>query len=120
MKTLSACALLWFSLLPPFAAAQQPATPDNPPAASVAGTTWAGADSDGDYYQYFFLANGTLNYTSPTGFWKNGTWKQDGNVIYMETNNKYSEYQGAIWGTHMEGKAWNVKGRTWTWVAEKK
>ncbi len=84
---------------------------------NVSGTTWVGTDSDGDYYEYSFQADGALHYKSPSGFWMNGTWKQDGDSIYMETNNKYSEYQGRITGTHIEGNAWNIKGRKWTWVA---
>jgi len=88
-------------------------------AVSVSGTTWVGADSDGDYYEYTFQADGALHYKSPSGFWKNGNWKQDGDSIYFETNNKYSEYQGHISGTHMEGHAWNVKDRKWTWAADK-
>lgn len=88
--------------------------------ASVAGTTWVGTDSDGDYYEYHFQTNGALHYKSPTGFWKNGTWRQEGNEIYMETNNRYTERQGIISGNRMEGKAWNKEGRRWTWVAEKK
>ncbi|MGO9316968.1 MAG: hypothetical protein ACLPXT_02885 [Terracidiphilus sp.] len=85
---------------------------------NVSGTTWVGTDSDGDYYEYTFQADGALHYKSPSGFWTNGTWKQDGDSIYMETNNKYSEYQGRITGTHIEGNAWNIKGRKWTWVAD--
>ena len=102
--------------------AQNPMSPDgsaaNSTVASVAGTTWVGTDSDGDYYEYTFQADGALHYKSPSGFWTNGTWKQDGDSIYMETNNKYSEYQGRISGTHMEGKAWNIKDKHWTWVAD--
>jgi hypothetical protein len=86
-------------------------------AISVSGTTWVGTDSDGDYYEYSFQADGALYYKSPSGFWMNGTWKQDGDSIYMETNNKYSEYQGRISGTHIEGNAWNIKDRKWTWAA---
>ena len=86
---------------------------------SIAGTTWVGTDSDGDYYEYTFQADGTLYYKSPSGFHTNGTWKQDGTSIYMETNNRYSEYQGRISGTHIEGNAWNVKDKHWTWVADK-
>jgi len=85
---------------------------------NVSGTTWVGTDSEGRYYEYSFQPDGAMYYKSPTGFWKNGTWKQDGNSIYMETNNKYSEYQGTITGTHMEGRAWNVKPEQWTWVAD--
>jgi hypothetical protein len=87
---------------------------------SVAGTTWAGTDSDGDYYEYHFQTDGALHYKSPTGFWKNGTWKQDKNAIYMETNDRYSEYRGLISDTRMDGEAWDTTGRKWTWVAEKR
>lgn len=86
---------------------------------SVSGTLWIGTDSDGDHYEYAFMPDGALYYKSPGGFHTSGTWKQDGDSIYMETNNKYSEYQGRIAGTHIDGKAWNVKNRTWTWVADK-
>jgi len=99
-----------------------PAFAQNPRAhsvISVSGTTWVGTDSDGDYYEYSFQADGALYYKSPSGFHTNGTWKQDGNSIYMETNNKYSEYKGLISGTHIEGNAWNVKDKHWTWVADK-
>jgi len=85
---------------------------------NVVGTTWVGTDSDNDYYEYTFLASGVLQYKSPSGTWTNGTWKQDGDAIWFETNHRYSEYQGNISGTHMEGRAWNIKGRKWTWVAD--
>ncbi len=124
MKRCSIFALLFLMLLPTLIAAQQtnqqPAVPDNSPAASVAGTTWAGSGSDGRYLEYHFQPDGALHYKSPTGFWTNGTWKQDGDAIYMETNKKYSERQGRISGTRMEGKAWNVKGEKWTWAADKR
>jgi len=120
MKALSTCALFCFALLSPLVLAQQSQPRDNSLAASVAGTTWVGTDSSGRNYEYYFIPDGALHYKSPTGFWTNGTWKQDGNVIYFEMNKKYSERKGVIWGTHMEGKGWNKKGETWTWVAEKK
>lgn len=98
----------------------RPVIPGESVATSVAATTWGGTDSDGDHYEYYFRADGALHYNSPTGFWKNGTWRQDKNAIYMEMNNRYSERKGLIIGTRMDGKAWNVEGRTWTWVAEKR
>jgi hypothetical protein len=124
MKRCSVFALLLLVMLPALVAAQQTnqqsAVPSHSPTASVAGTTWAGKDSDGDYYEYHFQADGALHYKSPDGFYKNGTWKQDGDAIYMETNKKFSERQGRISGTRMEGKAWNIKGQKWTWAADKK
>jgi hypothetical protein len=108
--------------LPVFAQNQYPSSSDgstaNHDVANVAGTTWVGTDSDGDYYEYHFQADGALHYKSPSGFHRIGNWKQDGNAVYMETNNKYSEYQGRITGTHIEGNAWNVEGRKWTWGAD--
>ncbi|MGD1015183.1 MAG: hypothetical protein ABR863_01900 [Roseiarcus sp.] len=92
----------------------------DPLTASVAGTTWVGTDSDGDYYEYTFQTDGVLAYKSPNGFYKNGTWKQHGDGIYMETNHKFSERQGRIAGEHMEGDAWNVQGHKWTWAADEK
>jgi hypothetical protein len=90
---------------------------------NVTGTTWVGTDSDGDYYEYTFVAGGALHYKSPQGFYTNGTWQQDGDWIYMQTyyqktTRKYAERLGQIKGTHMEGAAANVVGRTWTWVAD--
>lgn len=87
--------------------------------ASVAGSSWAGRDSENHDYVYHFKTNGELHYKSHTGFYKNGTWKQNNNQVYMETNNKYSEYQGTIVGNRMQGKAWNTAGKKWTWQAEK-
>lgn len=81
---------------------------------SVAGTTWAGPDTMGRHYTYEFLTDGTLRYTYETGSFTNATWKQDGDSIYMSIHDKFSERLGRITGTHMEGKAWNVKGKTWT------
>jgi hypothetical protein len=100
---------------------QQPVVPSESFTPSIAGTTWVGTDSDGDYYEYYFQTDGIMHYKSPAGFfWKNGTWKQDKSSIYMEMNNRYAEYQGVITGTRMEGQGWNTKGRKWTWVAEKR
>jgi hypothetical protein len=80
-------------------------TPIQSDVVSVSGTTWVGTDSDGDYYEYHFMSDGSLHYKSPTGFWKNASWKQEGSMIYMETNNKYTERNGTIRGHTMEGNA---------------
>ena len=83
--------------------------------ASVSGTVWTGWESDGDYYEFYFMSDGSLHYKSPTGYWTVATWKQDGNTIYMEFNNKYAERQGTITGNRMEGDGWNITGLRWTW-----
>ena len=85
----------------------------------VSGTIWTGMESDGDYYEFFFMSDGNLHYKSPTGFWTVATWKQDGNKIYMEFNNRYAEREGTIQGNRMEGDGWNVMGKRWTWSLER-
>jgi|GEM_PF-1137190 hypothetical protein len=95
----------------PIAAAQPPV--------NVAGTVWAGEDSDGDFLEFHFQADGSLDYKSPSGFQKQtSTWKQDGASINIELNH-YSEYQGTISGNRMEGSASNDAGKSWTWSADK-
>jgi hypothetical protein len=85
---------------------------------SISGTTWIGPDTMGRHYTYVFHADGTLTYSYENGSYSDGTWRQDGDSIYMSMNNKYSERQGRITGTHMEGKAWNKVGKNWTWIAD--
>lgn len=93
--------------------------PSSPSVSDVSGTTWISRETDGTY-EYTFIPGGALHYKSPTGFWKNGTWKQEGNSVYMETNQKYAEQRGVITGNEIRGHAWNVNGNRWTWVAKKK
>ncbi len=103
-----------------FVCANPSAAQDNSPVPSVAGTTWAGVDFHDDHYEYIFRPNHELDYQYPGGFYTNGTWRQMGDVIYMETNHKFSERQGRIVGTHMSGNGWNVNGEKWTWQADEK
>jgi len=114
MSWLRRFALLILLLIPSLNVAeslhQQPAT--------IAGTTWSGTDSDGDYYEFSFEADGTLNYKSPTGFWTNGNWKQVGDKIFLEMNKGYSKYKGRIHGTQIKGKARNIKGHKWKWIVD--
>jgi hypothetical protein len=87
---------------------------------SVAGTTWAGTDSFGSYYEFMFQPSGALHYKSPAGEFKNANWKQTDRAIYFEINDKYSEYRGRIDGETMSGEASNKAGRKWTWLVKKK
>jgi hypothetical protein len=82
---------------------------------SIAGTTWAGTDSDGDDYTFRFMPGGALHYTSPTGSYENGTWTQEGKRVAFEMNDHYSDYEGTIEGETMQGKASNKAGHAWTW-----
>lgn len=94
------------------------------PIASVAGTTWVLTNHDGSSDLVFhFQEDGALHYKfskSTNDFWKDGTWKQDGNALYMETNKKHAEFRARISGTRMEGNAFNDAGQKWTWIANPK
>jgi osmotically-inducible protein OsmY len=89
---------------------------------SLAGTSWnvVETNSSGDRDIFNFMPDGTLSYSYQNGSYTNGTWKQDGDSVYIEMNHKFVEYKGRITGSHIEGTASNVKGENWTWTAEMK
>ena len=62
-----------------------------------------------------FERGGVLGYESRSGTFRNGTWKQKGNVVYLEMNNHYADYRGEIRGDRIIGDASNVKGMKWKW-----
>lgn len=83
------------------------------PDTNIVGTTWSG--QDGEYQTTFrFEADGKLNYGYKNGHFDNGTWKQTGNTIYFEMNDKYREFKGTFEGDKIEGDSWNVAGKKWT------
>lgn len=103
--------------------AQNPTPPTgNGNAASLAGTSWnvVETDSIGSRDIYNFMPDGTLAYSYQNGSYTNGTWKQDGDSIYIEMNHKFVEYEGRIKGRHIEGTAANIKGEKWTWIADER
>jgi hypothetical protein len=118
MKTLISIVLAL--LLPLAVSSNTKAAGANEKSISLAGSTWSGKDSDGDFYVYTFEEDGTLAYQSPTGSFRNGTWNQFGHAVYIETNGHVSSRLGEIRGDTIQGKAWNNKGRSWTWEASRR
>jgi hypothetical protein len=84
---------------------------------SVEGTVWKGECSDEPNVVFIarFERGGVLCYTCRSGTYRNGTWKQDGASIYMETNNRYAEFRGVLRGDRITGEAANVAGLKWKW-----
>ena len=83
---------------------------------NVEGTVWKGETGPGQ--QIFivrFERGGTLCYTSASGTWRNGTWKQTGNAIYLEMNKRYAEYRGVMLGDRITGEAANKVNASWKW-----
>lgn len=86
-------------------------------AQNLEGTIWSGIDSGGKSFVYEFLPDGILKYTTETGTFTDGSWKQAGKLIYFEINNKYAEGEGVISDNLMTGNGWNQVGYKWTWTA---
>jgi hypothetical protein len=82
---------------------------------NVEGTVWKGETRPGQIFIVRFERGGILCYTSPSGTWRNGTWKQTGNAIYLEMNQKYAEYRGVMRGDRITGEAGNRVNDQWTW-----
>lgn len=109
---------------PPDPCAQQKANQNSSSPVSLEGTTWASSQSAGlaTELDFSFEVGGALIEESRTpGVGEPSstvnTWRQEGNNIYLTTHNKYSEYQGQIFGNCMEGKGSNKEGESWTWAA---
>ena len=110
---------------------QERATAKQEPAAnaenirSIEGTTWAGTDSDGDFYEYTFLKGGQLRYKTNTSRKKIVTfedkgdvWAQNGEIVIILSGD-FSTQVGTLRRDRIAGKAWNVKERRWTWEVKK-
>jgi len=95
---------------------------DEAPAAPIVGTKWTGQDDWGDEKRelvLIFHEDGTLEYTTPTGTFKNGTWKKHDNAVLLETNKFYSVYLGTIRDGKMSGIMNNKVGGKGTWSVKK-
>ena len=88
-------------------------------AQNLEGTIWSGSDSGGKSCVFEFLPDGVLKYTTETGTFTDGSWKQEGKLVYFEMNNKYTEGEGVISDNLMTGNGWNQAGYKWTWTTSK-
>ncbi|HEX8551343.1 MAG TPA: hypothetical protein VF681_07280 [Abditibacteriaceae bacterium] len=87
---------------------------------SVEGTTWGGPSSYDEFAVWHFGPKGDLRYETATGSWHNGSWKQRGAAVYIETNNRYSEKIGIIEGDLIRGDGHNTAGISrWPWSARR-
>lgn len=83
------------------------------------GTVWTGSSSEGRAYTFRYLDPVKLNYTSPSGTFLNGTWRQIGNCVQMEMNNHYADYQGFIAGDEIRGKGHNITQHHWGFIVHR-
>ena len=78
----------------------------------IEGTTWSG-DGVVAPTVYTFEKGGVLTFSYNGTTHNTGSWKEDGNVVYWETCNKYCEFDGTFTNTEMSGKAHNVTNGKW-------
>lgn len=108
------------------AAATLSTTPTTPTAtteqtqesADITVGTWSGTDSDGDFYEFTFVAGGHVSFTSPNGSYDDveDTWSLDGADLTISISGGYAIYTGVVEGQEMHGRASNQNGRSWTWT----
>ena len=91
--------------------------PEKGEISDLSGTSWEMMESSGEKIVWNLEPNGVLSYKSNSGFWRNGSWKQEGEELYIETNNKYYEAVGNVRGDHVvNGRFWNTAGLKGTWT----
>jgi hypothetical protein len=103
--------LLLFAL--PAVAAPVPKGVKKPFVPAVAGTHWHGSKGDDTTCDYTFHPDGTFSAEQNGRLYSKGTWKQDGEALEWEFNNRYSVYTVTLKDGTYTGTATNVKGKSW-------
>ena len=99
------------------AAAPVPAAPrlkpEKPTAPPLAGTSWLGKTAEGWDMTIDFAAGGTMTVSYNKTSFNKASWRQDGDKVYFEMNDRYCEFDGKFVGDAIEGQSHNVAGRKW-------
>lgn len=88
--------------------------PRTPPVAPLAGTSWAGKTAEGWDMTIDFAADGKMTVSYNGNSFTRASWRQDGDKVYYEMNERYCEFNGKFVRGAIEGESHNVRGRTWT------
>jgi TonB family protein len=86
---------------------------------TLAGTFWAGANSDKDSFVLELLKDQSVLYTSAKGTTSKGSWKRVGNDLSIVLNRGFTKLKATIVGKQLTGDAINRKGSSWNWTAIK-
>jgi hypothetical protein len=93
-----------------------------PASQDIAGSYWLAHDSDAGDWKFQCIADGELRYEDAwiDHYHTNGRWRQAGNVIYIELNDKYVQLRGTIIEDQITGgEGQSVSGRHFTWSAKR-
>ena len=88
---------------------------------NLGGTLWTITEAPESCYEYSFRPDGRLLFIYPNqGQWKldQGTWKQEGNTVYVEMFNGTRKQQGQLSANRMEGETKTRAGDTYAWMGE--
>ena len=85
-----------------------------PPALNLANTTWAGTDSDGDYFEFEFRQGGALTVRGRSGSPTNGNWRLAGSDLSMTASGL--NWRGTVRGNAITGTGSMQSGHTWRWT----
>jgi hypothetical protein len=77
------------------------------------GTVWHGKTYEGWAMTLVFEPSGVLMFTYNNSTSTAGSWRSEGNTLYMEMNKKYCEFRGVRTGNTIDGDSWNVAGLRW-------
>jgi hypothetical protein len=86
---------------------------------SLVGTAWTGNSFEKQTMTFEFGPGGQVTAMYNGAPVKAASWKQDGDKIWFELNNKYCEFDGKIVGDRIEGQCHNVAGTRWDVVLTK-
>jgi hypothetical protein len=88
--------------------------PDKPTVPALVGTSWAGKTAEGWDMTIDFQADGKMTVSYRGSSYNVAGWRQDGEKVYYEMNNKYCEFEGKFVDGAIEGETHNVTGKVWT------
>jgi hypothetical protein len=92
------------------------------PTIDLVGSFWVAFDSDSGEWKFQFMPGGHLRYEDAAidRYHTNGRWRQVGNVVYVELNDKYVQLRGTVeQGQITSGEGQSVTGRRFGWVARR-
>jgi hypothetical protein len=88
--------------------------PEKKDAPALAGSSWAGKTAEGWDMIIDFLPDGKMTVSYNGASYTKAGWRQDGDKVYYEMNDRYCEFDGKLVGDAIDGETHNVRGKRWT------
>ncbi|HEX3152039.1 MAG TPA: hypothetical protein VHR66_28455 [Gemmataceae bacterium] len=92
-------------------------------APAIVGSRWSGKTAEGWDMTIDFNTNGKMTVAYNGTSFNKASWRQEGDKIYYEMNERYCEFDGKLVGDTITGSTHNVAGKIWqtrlTRVAER-